>query len=100
MLRTLQGIFENGSIELGEDPPNVRRARVLVTFLPELTSREVDSIRASGETWGRQLELIRRLREEPSDAEDVDDFEEFQRDNPIRFRAVETKDTEVDGQDS
>ena len=35
MLRTAEGIFRDGRIELKETPEHVREARVLVTFLPE-----------------------------------------------------------------
>ncbi|MEX0715898.1 MAG: hypothetical protein WD066_04890 [Planctomycetaceae bacterium] len=35
MLETIEGVYEDGKIELRELPPGVHRARVLVTFLPE-----------------------------------------------------------------
>ena len=34
-LLTLEGIYEDGQIALGEKPVGVHRARVMVTFLPE-----------------------------------------------------------------
>ena len=89
MLRTLEGVFENGSIELGEDPPNVRRARVLVTFLPELTAREVESVLAARKNQERLLDLIQQLRQVPDeDPEGTEDFDRFQREHPIRFRSL------------
>ena len=88
MLTTLQGIFENGSIELGEDPPDVRRARVLVTFLPEGSNPVNEPAQSSEGAKVRHLELIRQLREEPAE-DGADDFERFQREHPIRFRSLD-----------
>jgi hypothetical protein len=34
MLITVEGVYENGRIELVHPPPGLGRARVLVTFLP------------------------------------------------------------------
>lgn len=34
MLKAVEGIYRNGKIELQETPPDVKEARVVVTFLP------------------------------------------------------------------
>ncbi len=34
-LQAIEGIYEDGKVELQERPKGVRKARVLVTFLPE-----------------------------------------------------------------
>lgn len=33
MLTTVQGIYENGKLELTEDPPTLEKSKVLVVFL-------------------------------------------------------------------
>jgi len=35
-LLTLEGIYEDGAIQLTEQPQGVKRSRVVVTFLPEM----------------------------------------------------------------
>ena len=35
MLKTVEGTFRNGKIELAEVPTEITRSRVLVTFVPE-----------------------------------------------------------------
>ena len=35
MLETVEGVYQDGKVELKEYPPGVQRARVLVTFLAE-----------------------------------------------------------------
>ena len=37
MLTTIEGIYKDGKIELNETPAGVVGARVLVTFLPDIT---------------------------------------------------------------
>jgi hypothetical protein len=34
-LITIEGIYENGRVELAENPEGIERAKVMVTFLPE-----------------------------------------------------------------
>jgi hypothetical protein len=42
-LLTIEGVYEDGKIELAEKPADVQRARVMVTFLPEsqLTEEQI-----------------------------------------------------------
>jgi hypothetical protein len=52
MLKSVEGIFRDGKIELLEPPPQAEESRVLVTFLPaphqvDLASRGVDQGRAA-----------------------------------------------------
>ena len=35
MLKTVEGIYKDGEVELLERPEDLRQARVIVTFLPE-----------------------------------------------------------------
>ncbi len=46
-LLTLEGIYEDGKIELKERPVGVKRARVQVTFLPESKSSEEEAREAA-----------------------------------------------------
>ncbi len=52
MLRSIEGIFRNGKIELLEPPPQSEDAKVVVTFLPgrppiDLSERGIDSRQAA-----------------------------------------------------
>ncbi|MBI5367353.1 MAG: hypothetical protein HZA54_09975 [Planctomycetes bacterium] len=52
MLRTVQGIYQDGQIRLLETVPDVQQARVIVTFLDppqvvELASRGIDAAQAA-----------------------------------------------------
>lgn len=54
MLKSVEGIFRNGKVELLEAPTGVEEARVVVTFLPadapvELAERGID------EAWAADL---------------------------------------------
>ena len=60
MLQSLEGIYRNGKIELREKPRRLRKARVIVTFLPEgreaaekpnLTRKEAAEWRAKLAAW-------------------------------------------------
>lgn len=48
MLTTVEGVFRDGRIELGETPENIQEARVIVTFL-ETTTVQPPSDRAAPE---------------------------------------------------
>ena len=60
MLQSLEGIYQDGRIELREKPRRAGKARVIVTFLPErkasakspnLSRKEVIEWRAKLEAW-------------------------------------------------
>jgi hypothetical protein len=67
MLKSVEGIFKDGKVELLEPPPQTEESRVLVTFLPsrkevDLQSRGIDEaqagalrnrLRAFAEDWDR-----------------------------------------------
>jgi hypothetical protein len=67
MLKSIEGVFRNGKIELLEAPPHAGDAKVLVTFLPapqrvDLGERGLDQMQAAdlrarlrsfGEDWDR-----------------------------------------------
>lgn len=52
MLKSIQGIFRNGEIELLEPPPQEAESRVVVTFFPadlsiDLKDRGIDEVQAA-----------------------------------------------------
>jgi hypothetical protein len=53
MLKSVEGIFRNGKIDLLESPPTLEESRVLVTFLPPrsggvtLSDRSIDEKQAA-----------------------------------------------------
>lgn len=47
-LLTVEGVYENGKVELAEQPAGVEHARVVVTFLPE-QQREAKPVEAGAE---------------------------------------------------
>jgi hypothetical protein len=59
MLKTIEGVYHNGRIELAEEPESVEGARVLVTFLPvprtvDLRERGIDEKQAADLRWRLQ----------------------------------------------
>lgn len=42
MLKSIEGVFRNGKVELIEPPPGAADAKVLVTFLPTRTAIDLD----------------------------------------------------------
>jgi hypothetical protein len=58
MLKSVDGIYKDGKVELLETPDDVAEARVIVTFLP--TSGPVD-LRARGMTEDQAADLRARL---------------------------------------
>jgi hypothetical protein len=63
MLKTIEGIYREGKIELLETPPDVKEARVVVTFLPvegaiNLRARGIDEAEAADlrARWGAAAE--------------------------------------------
>lgn len=67
MLKSIEGIYKNGKVELAETPQDVTEAKVIVTFLPapsgiDLRARGIDEaqaadlrarLRAFAEDWDR-----------------------------------------------
>ena len=60
MMKTIEGIFRNGKVELLEEPENVNEARVIVTFLPggigpeggpSFTAEELADLRGKLAAW-------------------------------------------------
>lgn len=75
MLKSIEGIFRNGKIELLEPPPQVAESKVVVTFLPalppvDLNERGIDPEQAA--------DLRARLRpfSEDWDRPDMDVYDE------------------------
>lgn len=52
MLTTVEGLYENGRVELAERPPGVERAKVYVTFMVDSSPTAWKSARADAiEQW-------------------------------------------------
>jgi hypothetical protein len=60
MLKAVQGVYRDGKVELLETPPDVKEAKVVVTFLPAkgesrvdppLTEEELDDLRFKLASW-------------------------------------------------
>jgi len=57
MLRSVEGVYRDGKIELTEIPPEITEARVIVTFLPkegpiDLRTRGISEQQATEMRWG------------------------------------------------
>ena len=76
MVKSIEGIFRNGKVELLEPAPQTEEARVLVTFLPE--RKEID-LRARGIDESHAGDLRGRLRSfaEDWDRPDMDVYDEL-----------------------
>jgi hypothetical protein len=88
MLKTVEGVFRDGRIELREEPPAVERARVIVTFLPDPLESGTPPPHPVSEANRRMLALLQAWRAEPLTAKEqrlLDDFDEFQARHPLRF---------------
>ncbi len=76
MIQSFEGIFRDGKVELSAVPPNVREARVIVTFLPEpaapdgqpaLSPEEIADLRGKLAAW-----------EEDWDAPGMKDYDDYE----------------------
>lgn len=88
MVTTVEGVFKDGRIELREAPPDVEKARVIVTFLPEAPESGAPSPRSVSEANRRMLALLQSWQTEPLTADEerlLDEFDAFQAEHPIRF---------------
>ena len=59
MLKAVQGMYRDGKVELSEMPPDIKEARVIVTFLPtesphDLNSLSIDEAQAADLRWRLQ----------------------------------------------
>ena len=59
MLKTVEGIYRDGKVELLETPPDIEEARVVVTFLPrrglvDLRAHDIDQTQAAQLRWRLQ----------------------------------------------
>jgi hypothetical protein len=57
MLKSVEGIYRDGKVELTETPPDVKEARVIITFLPkdgpiDLRALGISAAEAAGMRWG------------------------------------------------
>jgi hypothetical protein len=82
MLRSIEGVYKDGKVELLEEPADVREARVIVTFLPSTSSAEpapeagVDlRTRGIGEAEAADLRARLRAFAEDWEREDMQAYE-------------------------
>ena len=59
MLKSVEGIYRDGKVELLEIPPDIQESRVIVTFLPaqgkiDLRARGIDEAQAAQLRWRLQ----------------------------------------------
>jgi hypothetical protein len=59
MLTTVEGVYENGRVELAERPAGVERAKVYVTFVKEVEERVGAAERAGTDAIDRWLASMR-----------------------------------------
>jgi len=57
MLKSVEGVYRDGKVELLEKPQDLKEARVIVTFLPklgpiDLRARGIDEEQAAELRWG------------------------------------------------
>lgn len=76
MVKSIEGVFRNGRVELLEPPPQTEESRVLVTFLS--ARKEID-LKARGIDEARAGELRDRLRAfaEDWDRPEMDVYDEL-----------------------
>lgn len=70
MLKTVEGVYRNGKIELTETPAELTEARVIVTFLPLTSAPTSRQPRQPGSARGK-LTII------TEDDEHLRDFQEY-----------------------
>jgi hypothetical protein len=76
MLKSIEGIFRDGKIELLEPPPQSGESRVLVTFLPDRASVDLQG-RGIDEAGAADLRARLRSFSEDWDRPDMDIYDEL-----------------------
>ena len=78
MLKSVEGLYQNGRIELTELPDDVVETRVIVTFLPPVQERRLS---AYGIDEAQAADLRARLHtfEEDWNRPDMDDYDALPR---------------------
>ncbi len=61
-LLAVEGVYENGKVELVEQPADVRWARVVITFLSEDTVAEEERRRLAGERLPTVIDVRRQMK--------------------------------------
>jgi hypothetical protein len=78
MLKTVEGIYRNGKVELVETPAEVTEARVIVTFLPTTDSLAQPHSASANLRQPRQPGSAKgKLRIIAEDDEHLRDFQEY-----------------------
>ena len=76
MLKAVEGIYREGKIELLETPPDVKEARVLVTFLPVEGTIDLQ-VRGIGEVEAAQLRACWGAAAEDWDRPEMDVYNDL-----------------------
>ena len=74
MLKSVEGIYQNGRIELAELPGDVQETRVIVTFLPSSQERQLSDY-GIGEAQAADLRARLRTFEEDWNRPDMDVYD-------------------------
>jgi len=70
MLRTIEGVYDNGVVKFDEAPPALKRVKVLITFLEEgSTSKPPNRERRAGGLAG-QIWMVEDFNEPLGDLND------------------------------
>ena len=78
MLKSVEGVYQNGRIELAELPDDVQETRVIVTFLPPSPERQLRDY-GIDETQAADLRARLHTFEEDWNRPDMDGYDAFQR---------------------
>lgn len=74
MLKSVEGTYQNGRVELAELPDNISESRVIVTFLPVTQERHLSNY-GIDETQAADLRARLRTFEEDWNRPDMDGYD-------------------------
>ena len=74
MLKSVEGIYSGGRVELSERPDDLEEARVIVTFLPNVKPQQLSDY-GIGEAQAADLRARLRTFEEDWDRPDMEGYD-------------------------
>lgn len=74
MLKSVEGVYQNGRVELAEVPDGIAEAQVIVTFLPKTGTRQLSAY-GIGEAQAADLRARLRTFEEDWNHPDMDGYD-------------------------
>ena len=77
MLKSVEGISQNGRVEIAEVPEDIEETRVIVTFLPPAPTRQLSDY-GIGLTQAADLRARLSTFEEDWNRPDMDDYDALQ----------------------